>query len=124
MARGVNGYEDSKFLRNANRRRTSLRTRSVRHSNRRLVQEWLDIIEARGRAQDDAEANLTNAVQETDDKTLASSPSECEIRGYAARFVGTSRLLVRQSGSALIVHPDVRECRLLDARPTNGMQIR
>jgi len=33
------------------------------------VQEWLDIIEARGRAQDDAEANLTNAVQiKTDDK--------------------------------------------------------
>lgn len=63
VARGVNGYEDSKVLRNANRRRTSLRTRSVRHSNRRLVQEWLDIIEARGRAQDDAEANLTNAVQ-------------------------------------------------------------
>jgi len=29
VARGINGYEDSKFLRNANRRRTSLRTRSV-----------------------------------------------------------------------------------------------
>jgi hypothetical protein len=33
------------------------------------VQEWLDIIEARRRAQDDAEANLTSAVQvKTDDK--------------------------------------------------------
>ena len=85
VARGVNGYEDSKVLRNANRRRTSLRTRSVRHSNRRLVQEWLDIIEARGRAQDDAEANLTNAVQiKTDDKNLhhhrVSAKSECMRR--------------------------------------------